>query len=149
MKKFAFRLKRVLDLRVAHEKMKLADFGREQQALRSESEKLALFQTEAESQFAEIRADRAAPFAVWNQNVNGRYLARIGRVVEFQSQRVRQQECSVETARLIYLDARRDTRVLEKLRETQWQDWNVESLREENNVLDEVGGRRKADEVGQ
>ncbi len=144
MKKFAFRLQRVLDIRAAREKIKLAEFGREQQRLVAEREKLELFTGEKELQLAEMQASVSEPFAAWAQHTNCRYLQRIGRVIEFQAGRVEAQSEAVEGARGRYVAARRDTQALEKLRETHFRDWTVESLRDEGRILDEVGSRKRA-----
>jgi flagellar export protein FliJ len=144
VKKFAFRLQRVLDIRAAREKLKLADFGREQQRLASEQEKLDLFTGEQELQFAQMRASATEPFAAWSQHTNCRYLQRIGRVIEFQEGRVEAQTQAVEGARGRYIEARRDTQALEKLRETHFREWKGEWLRDEARTLDEVGSRKRA-----
>jgi flagellar FliJ protein len=142
VKKFAFRLQRVLKLREANEKLKLGEFGREQQKLMDEQTRLRLFEGERDFQLHEVRTARQKEFSVWSQGNGCRYLQRIGRVVEFQSMRVEDQQQSVLHARQIYLDARRDTRVLEMLREKKREEWQVETLLEEGKVLDEIGSRK-------
>jgi len=67
-------------------------------------------------------------------------------VVEFQTARVEDQQRSVHQARDRYLDARRDTRILERLREKKREEWQVETLLEEGKVLDEVGSRKPSGE---
>jgi flagellar protein FliJ len=146
VKKFVFRLQRVLKLREAHEKQRLGEFGREQQRLMEEENKLKLFRTEREMQINEARAERTEPFSAWSQGVSHRYLLRIGNVVDFQQTRVQNQEQSVTRARLRYMDARRDTRILEILREKKTDEWRAESLSEEAKVLDEVGSRKAGGE---
>jgi flagellar export protein FliJ len=137
-------LQRVLDIRAAREKIKLAEFGREQQRLAAEREKLDLFTGEKELQLAEMRAGAAEPFSVWMQHTNCRYLQRIGRVIEFQEGRVASQSQAVDSARGRYIEARRDTQALEKLRETHFREWTGEWLRDEARILDEVGSRKRA-----
>jgi flagellar FliJ protein len=144
VKKFAFRLQRVLHLREIHEKLRLGEFGREQQVLMDEESRLKLFQGERESQISETRTVRAQPFSIWSQGINCRYLQRIGHVVEYQQTRVVTQEQAVEKARARYTEARRDTRVLEILREKKIDEWKRESLLDEAKVLDEVGSRTSA-----
>jgi len=145
MKRFSFRLQRILDLRAASEKARLADFGREQQRLFAEQQKLDLFVGEQITQIAEMRVGRSQPFAVWWQTMESRYLGRIGRVIEFQQQRVHTQTERTEGARGRYLDARRDTHVMENLRDKKREEWNQDVLREEGKVLDEVGSRKRGE----
>jgi flagellar FliJ protein len=146
MKKFAFRLQRVMDLRVAQEKVKLGQLGSEQQRLNQEIHKLDVFRGEQELQIREVQCERMEPFSVWAQTQNCRYLGRISRVIDFQHGRVQAQERSVESARLKYVEARKDTRVLEILREKKWDEWKLDRLREENKILDEVGSRKAREE---
>jgi flagellar export protein FliJ len=143
MKRFAFRLQKILDLRHAREKLKLADLGREQQRLLREQQKLTLFRDEEQSQMDDIRSDRGQPFSIWLQQANCRYLVRIGRVIEFQVGRVHEQTRSVETARGRYVEAHRDTQVLERLRDKRREEWTQETLHEEAVILDEIGSRRR------
>jgi len=145
MKRFTFRLQRILELREAKEKAALADLGREQQKLNQEHVKLNLFRGEETSQIVEMRSSREQPFQVWMQSVNSQYLHRLGRVIEFQTQRVFAQSQNVEHARVTYFDKRKDTRVLEQLREKKHEEWTADTLREEGNILDEVGSRPKCE----
>jgi flagellar protein FliJ len=142
MKRFAFRLQRVLDLRHAHEKQKLTELGLEQQRLDQERQKLQLFEQEKETQIADMRAARETPFSAWTQRISNHYTQRVARVVDFQTNRVHGQIQSVETARQRYLDARKDTRVMTRLKEKQLDEWQQDILREEGKILDEIGSRR-------
>jgi flagellar FliJ protein len=142
MKKFAFRLQRVLDLREAQEKVRLGQLGAEQQRLNQEMQKLDVFKGEQVLQLQEARTGRMAPFSVWSQSQDCRYLGRISRVIDYQTGRVNVQKQSVEIARVNYVEARKDTRVLETLREKKMDEWKLERLREEGNILDEVGSRK-------
>lgn len=145
MKRFTFRLQRILELREAKENAALADLGREQQKLNQEHTKLELFHGEETAQIVDMRSSREQPFPVWMQSANHQYLNRLGRVIEFQTQRVHLQSQNVEFARLKYFDKRKDTRVLEQLREKKHEEWTADVLREEGNILDEVGSRPKCE----
>jgi flagellar FliJ protein len=143
MKRFAFRLQRILELRRAREKASLAELGRELQRLTEESQKLGLFRGEQESQIRETRASRCESFTAWAQTANVRYLQRVGRAIEFQTQIVCHQEKDVEAARSRFHERKCDTQVLDQLREKKRDEWRADVLREEANILDEVGSRRK------
>ncbi|HEY3295746.1 MAG TPA: flagellar export protein FliJ [bacterium] len=146
MKKFTFRLQKVLALREAREKLRLGEFGREQQKLQDEQARLELFQTEREMQIRDTRSVREQPFSAWSQGISTRYMQRIGRVVDFQQTRVQTQEQALEQARHRYTEARRDTRILEMLREKKVDEWTRENLLDEAKVLDEVGSRNSQPE---
>ena len=143
MKRFVFRLQRILELRQAREKASLAELGRELQRLTLENEKLDLFRTERELQLQETRVSRCEPFVAWAQAINSRYLQRVGRAIEFQTHTVRRQEANVNTARHRFFERRRDTQVLDHLRDKKRDEWRVDALREEGKILDEVGSRKK------
>jgi flagellar FliJ protein len=141
MKKFSFRLQKVLDLREAVERKKLGEFGSEQIRLDHEKEKLGLFCREEETHVQAVRTEQAQPFRVWTQKANHQYLKRIEWVIEFQEGQVQTQTRAVATARLNYIEARRDTRTIEQLRTQKLQEWTIESSREEDKMLDEFAGR--------
>jgi flagellar export protein FliJ len=147
MKKFSFRLQRILDLRGAREKQRLSEFGQQQQILKREHDKLDLFHGEQQAQLEEMQLSRAQEFAAWSFQAGQRYVVRIGRVLEMQTQRVHGQEKAVEAARETYLAARRDTSVLEHLRERRREEWEKMIVQEEGKVLDEVGLRRHERQV--
>jgi flagellar FliJ protein len=143
MKRFAFRLQRILELRRAREQASLAELGRQLQRLTQENQKLDLFRGEQNTQLDEVRAGRAEAFTAWTQAANARYLQRVGRAIEFQTHAVHQQERSVAAARSRFHERKRDTEVLDQLREKRRDEWRTEELREEAKILDEVASRRK------
>jgi len=142
VKAFRFRLQRVRDLREAREKDRLTEFGREQRKLGLEKERLTMFRDEAAQQIAEMRGERGEPFPVWAQRVSLSYLGRVDRVIEYQTARVDEQGRTVEQSRERYLEARRETEVLERLREKHFDQWQRDLRREEGKVLDEIGSRK-------
>ncbi|MBU0508914.1 flagellar export protein FliJ [bacterium] len=143
MKTFHFRLQRIRDLRHAREKDRLTELGREQKQLAYEEQRLDIFRGEAGSQLNEMKAERGQPFKVWRQTVSLRYMHRVDRVIEYQSARVVEQTHAVEKARDKYLDARRDTSILDRLREKKFGEWKRDELREEGKLLDEIGSRKR------
>jgi flagellar export protein FliJ len=146
MKKFNFRLQRLRDLRAAKEQARLAEFGREQQQLQAEQQKLTLFLQEKDTQVLEMRLESGQAFTAWSRRVNHGYLQRIARVVEYQAGRVTSQKEEVEAARLRYLDARQDTMVMDKVREFKLEEWKRDVFLEEGKNLDEVASRKRGEE---
>jgi flagellar protein FliJ len=143
MKKFSFRLQRVMDVRAATEKMKLAEFGKQQQILLQEQAKLDLFKNEELYQYGAMQSERQKAFSAWMFAVGNNYMRRLGKVIDFQSQRVYTQQNSVAAARNVYLDARRDTAILEKLREKKREEWRQGELLSETVLLDEVAANSR------
>jgi flagellar protein FliJ len=144
LKKFAFRLQKVLDVRHLHEKEKLGLLGREQKILETEEYKLDLFRRETETHITSVRIEQAQPFKVWSQNLNQSYMRRIKGVVEYQQGQVRNQMQMVETARIRYIEARRDTKTIEQIKEKRHEEWKQEIAREETIQLDEFASRSHA-----
>lgn len=143
MKAFKFRLQRLRDLREAREKDKLREFGREQRRLGVEEQRLTMFRGEAAQQMADMRDERNQPFAVWGQRASVSYLSRVDRVIDYQAGRVAEQERVAAQARNRFLEARRETEILERLREKHFDQWRRDALREEGKILDEIGSRKQ------
>lgn len=143
MKHFRFRLQRILDLRAAAEEQKLTLFGREQVRLRDEQQKLEMFRNEQQTQMLDVAADRQTPFSAWSQTATSRYLVRVARVIEFQTGRVEHQVGQMEAARRVYLNAHRDTTILERLHDKRQDEWTKDMLRDEGKTLDEIGSQAR------
>jgi flagellar export protein FliJ len=141
MKKFKFRLQRVLDIRTVQEKAKLTALGQERIKLDSEQRKLDIFVRESGAQIEQIRQEQSQPFRCWTQQTNSRYLKRLDRVIQFQKNAVNEQEKQVLRARSKYEKAHRDTESLEKVHDKKVDEWKLEVNREECIELDEHGTR--------
>ena len=141
MKKFAFRLQKVLDVHKLHEREKLGMLGKEQNLLEMEKMKLELFRRETETHIDSVRAEQGQPFKIWSQNLNQSYSRRIRGIVEYQQGQVVRQHQAVENARTHYIEARRDTKKIEQIKEKRFDDWKKDFDREETNMLDEFASR--------
>jgi flagellar FliJ protein len=141
MKKFKFRLQRILDIRTVQEKVKFTMLGQQRIKLEKEQVKLDLFEKESASQIDQIRSEKTQPFKAWSQQANMQYLKRLDRVIAYQKGAVENQEEAVARARGNYVKAHRDTESLEKIQEKKQNEWKTETLREEGLVLDEHGSR--------
>ncbi|RQV98016.1 flagellar export protein FliJ [bacterium] len=141
MKKFKFRLQRILDVRTVQEKVKFTLLGQERMKLEDEKYKLDLFEKESDSQIEQIRSEKQQPFTAWSQQANTGYLKRLDRVIEYQKSAVSNQEEAVTNARGSYVKAHRDTESLEIMHEKKLNDWKAETIREEGHALDEHGMR--------
>jgi flagellar export protein FliJ len=141
MKKFKFRLQRVLDIRTVQEKAKLTALGQERIKLEGEQRKLDIFVRESGAQIEQIRQEQSQPFRCWTQQANHRYLKRLDRVIHFQKGAVTEQERQVARARSNYEKAHRDTESLEKVHDKKVDEWKLEVGREECIELNEHGTR--------
>jgi flagellar FliJ protein len=144
MKKFNFRLQRVLDIRTVQEKAKLTTLGQERLKLEGEQRKLDIFVRESGAQIEQIRQEQSQPFRCWTQQANNRYLKRLDRVIRFQKRAVTEQERQVANARGIYEKAHRETEALIKIHDKKVVEWKHDAGREECIELDEHGSRSHA-----
>jgi flagellar FliJ protein len=142
MKIFTFRLDRVLDLRANREREQAATLGRamrdeeqRQDELARASERLSRWSEQASG-----TTGRVAPAGT---------LRNLGLTVDAASRDLDSAEASRDAARESvaeererYGEARRDRRVVERLREQRLEAWNVEQTREERRDMDDIAGRR-------
>jgi flagellar export protein FliJ len=144
LKKFDFRLRRVLDIRALQEKVKLTELGRERSKLADEERKLELFKRESDSQLEQIRNEQSREFPTWSQQANLRYLTRLSNVIRFQQNSVSTQSDSVTRVRGEFTDARKRTESLERMQEKKLSEWKQDAIKEEGKRLDEHGARRQS-----
>lgn len=142
MKRFRFAFERLLKLRKSQVEMRSAELGQERLKLDQEMHKLKLFRSEADAQVAEMRTARLDSFCAGDQCVGAKYLARVGRVIDFQQGAVGRQQSRVEVAQARLIGARRDTQIMEKLKDKKQAEWQAVTSREETAQLDEIGVRQ-------
>jgi flagellar biosynthesis chaperone FliJ len=116
MKKFRFRLQKVLDVRRIRERQELERLRDSMRRKRQEEKRLDLLENEVKDLLHTMRQSQQTPFEAWSYAADARYRGR------------------VEQAKTV----RRQTRVLEKLRETRYESWRREASRQEDKMLDEV-----------
>jgi flagellar protein FliJ len=146
MKRFQFRLATLVRLRESvrdERRTQLADAVRVQAALDAQMQELRARQQEA-------RALQAVPAGVVNvdQLLDAE---RYDLVLQVEQRRLEQQQATVakevDNRRQALVAADQDVRVLEKLRESQQQRVRTDDERQTMRELDEVAGRRAAEEV--
>ena len=139
MKRFAFRLERLRELRVRAERDRAAALGA---AMREEQEhRDALADArEALERTGDQAADAAGGGALAAGMLNNFGLARgaAEQRVDSVSRSLEAASARVDEERERWGEARRDLRVLEKLKEKRFDDWRVESSRAEQKETDEV-----------
>jgi flagellar export protein FliJ len=148
VKRFAFRLERLLGLRAVAERERARAMGdRSRDA--TEAERLAVASAARERDAAH-RAQQAGirPTPAGAMTNLGTALDRIAeeRVVRIAEQAAADAE--LELARLAYQAARADRRVLERLREIRHADWHTADGREDQKIMDEIALRPRQDMEG-
>jgi flagellar FliJ protein len=137
-RKFPFRLERLLDLKHRREKERAEALGR---AMRDEAARREAMQR-AEERLAESR-EQAQPPAGTTQPAGT--LRNLGLTIAAAAQHVdaattAQEEAgrALEGERQRYQEARRDRRVIERMREKRYEDWTREADRTEQREIDGV-----------
>ncbi|MBK8005960.1 MAG: flagellar export protein FliJ [Gemmatimonadetes bacterium] len=149
MKRFTFRLERLLQLREAAEQERareLASARHEEEARRNDAEEAARRLEEARRQAAESHAGYMQAGTLRNLELS------IGALTVQRQAAAQQHEQSLErleAERQQYEAARRDRRVIERLREQRHAAWGEEYNRWEQGVLDETASTRSSRASGQ
>ncbi len=137
MKRFVFRLQRILDLRIQ---------------IRDESRQELVLKNAYRDQQIGILADLQDEFMQLGLSEGGTYSAeeitRLANYGEFLTERIKKQRLVVDEAIKIadearegYIEASKEAKVLEMLRERKLAEYNLEALRKEGVLLDELGQR--------
>lgn len=140
MKRFRFRLQRILDIRERIRDEARQELGRRNAELQHEQS--VLRGLEAELEALEKRRDgivTAEEFLM-----TGAYAVRVQGLIQQQYVKIEDARKRVVEAQERYIQANKDARALEMLKEKKQEAYNEEALKEEVNRLDEVATQRAA-----
>lgn len=138
MKRFSFRLQRVLDIRSRIRDERRQELGARQAELQREETLLA----ELEAELLLTRIEEGGTYSASELQMVGAYAIRLRSQIERQLSRIEVAKQAVEEARVRYIEATKDTQVLEKLKEKRREEYTQEVLLEEGRNLDEVAVQR-------
>jgi len=141
MRKFSFRLESVLNLRKARESVLLAELAAARRALAAE--KMALEQRKARSTYVLARA-RERRRSLQGNTEEGevqRFLDVLEEEVQAQMRRVAEAQQQVDAKLSEVLEAMKERKALERLRERKLNDHVMQSAREDVRAMDEIGAR--------
>lgn len=138
MKRFRFRLQRLLDIRD-----QIRDEARQELARRN----LELAQQESilrglQEELGGLRVKQDGIFTAGELQLAGVYAVRVQQMIEQQLLMVAQAAKSVAEARERYVQANKDARALELLQDKKREEYREEVLKEEVRQLDEVATQR-------
>lgn len=108
-----------------------------------EEKRFGLLEKEEKEILQIMSKGRQSPFEVWNFTADTRYRVRVGEAKVSQAGRIQHATQQEEVRRQDLTQARRQTRVLEKLRELRHADWKLEVSRQEDKLLDEIATHRR------
>ena len=140
MKRFTFRLQRILDIREQIRDEARQELGRRNALLAQEQSVLARLEAEL------LRLNGASDGIVTAGNLllTGAYALRVQKMIEQQSVKVEEARKAVVQAQERYIQANKDARALEMLRDKKRAEYDQEVLKEEINQLDEDATQRAA-----
>lgn len=134
MKKFDFRLKRVLDYRQLVKKESERDFAKKTGQLRVLEQELEdIIEAQDKALFNPKQSVTMAEFSLVEQ-----YQARLQDDLEKQRERVDEASVAVEEARQVYIEKSIETSILENLKKKQLEEYKLEAHRDERKDLNEM-----------
>lgn len=144
MKRFRFRLERVLNAKEAIQSVRQVELAGARARLEAEEGVLASILSSLRGYEDEYRNMATGGIAPWSLSWAAGYLNHLDGEAEAQELRVENGRDEVEICRQRLIEARQETRVLENLRAKRRNEHVAAMFKEEQCVLDEVGGIRHA-----
>ncbi|MGE5484290.1 MAG: flagellar export protein FliJ [Ignavibacteriales bacterium] len=148
MKRFRFRLERVLRAKEAIQTVRQVELAGARARLDAEEGVLASILgllDESERRYRDVATGGIDP---WRMSCAAGYLKHLDGQAEVQELKVERSRDEVEICRQRVIEARQDTKVLENLRARRRSEHVAAFLKEEQGLLDEVGGVRYASKTG-
>lgn len=140
MARFNFKLGSLLKLNESIEDQKKNEFAKAAAELEIQREKLRNLFSEKQScilSFQEAVNERIDP----RQNeMRGKYINLVNKRIDIQKIEVRKKEEFLEVKRLELIEATKEKKKLEKLKEKQFEQYIIDEKREEQKITDEVVG---------
>jgi len=146
MRRFVFSLQKVLEYRQRLEEQAIRAFAEAQAQLMHEQAVLHKLLIEREECLR--RSNRRQHLSVELLAVEQTYLSALEERIEQQRQRVAEAEKVLEEKRQALIEAQRERKTLERLREKQYEEWRQEWLRTEQKALDELANVRAVTSPG-
>ncbi len=140
MRRFVFSLQKVLEYRQRLEEQAIRAFAEAQAQLTHEQAVLHKLLIEREECLR--RSHRRQHLSVELLAVEQTYLSALEERIEQQRQRVAEAEKVLEEKRQALIEAQRERKTLERLREKQYEEWRQEWLRTEQKALDDLAAVR-------
>lgn len=138
MKKFAFELEPVLNLKRRREDSLLEELGRRQRALKAAEEGLQRLGAERRTAEQGLRALLVGRIDLEKVQAAREYLAGVDNRLAGQRREVERRSGEVQACRRELLAAQKERKTFEKLRERRWEVYQQDFRREEQAFLDEL-----------
>ncbi|MBZ0264420.1 flagellar export protein FliJ [bacterium] len=143
MKKFKFRLQRVMDAKENEEKQQQRIFGMAQQRVVQAELELEELQRQLEEQIQQELANASSAVRVSDAMMGTQWKAYLRRCIIAQNSEIarRREKADVEHQKLVEIS--RERQILEKLRDKRKIEHQTAVLHEEQKIIDEIGGRSR------
>jgi len=142
MRKFKFRLQKLMDAKAGEEKLRQRELGMEQHRLSQEEEKLKSLSDALEQTDENLREKLSGQVKAGELMIHHQWQRSLKTKINVQTQEVRKQDRVVEEARDRLVETSRDKKVLENLREKRFTEHQHQVNTETQNQLDDIGGNR-------
>ena len=138
MKRFRFRLQRILDIRDQIRDELRQELGRRNQELTQQESVLRGLEDELRG----LQVTQDGIITASELMLTGAYALRVQQLIEGQIVKVEEARLAVVEARERYIQANKDAKALEMLKDKKREEYQQELLKEEINQLDEVASQR-------
>lgn len=142
MKRFNFRLQRVLDIKSTIEKVKNKDFLTANSEFLKAVNKLQKFVDTRNKYQENLHQVEKKGIEITYINFYFRYFRMLENQISFQHRMIDIAREEMEKRRLILIDAVKERRILERLKEKKREQFNYEFSKEEQLLSDEISGRK-------
>lgn len=139
---FRFQFQSILDLKLRLEDLKKAKLGEVTEILNSEMEKLDILITEKKNQFKLMKEKRDIGFTPKELISYNNYMERLKKSISIQEKVVEKARENVEKARIELVNAAKERKMFETLKEKKMEEYWEEYYRKEQITLDEIASYR-------
>ena len=144
MRRFSFRLQRVLDIREQIRDELRQELVRKNHERDDELQVLARLEQES----LQIKIEEGGTYSASELVMFGAYSVRLKQQMEQQQQRVAAAIKQVEEAKERYIEASKEAKALEMLRQKRREEYTEQQLKEEGRQLDELAIQRVGQGIG-
>jgi len=138
MSKFNFKLQSVLDLKIQMEDNKKNEFGSAVKKLENEKKLLENIKLEKEENINAFSNELKNKAKVWTlRQING-YISLLEQKIEVQKENVNKASVIVDKKREELLEAVKERKIMDKLRDKEYDLFLKEQLKEEQKIIDEI-----------
>ena len=141
MKRFRYRFQRILEIKEGLEKSCRAEYAEIMSLFNKETAQLEYVNGVKNSHMRSDRGENALRFNIELLRTGANYSLMLHRKIEEQKQQIGQIESILEDKRKNLLEAEKERRIYEKLKERDYRLYLTDYKREERKRLDEVGER--------